>query len=218
MRQIYCRRAGIISLLLMVLLISAGSVSAVRMADFTFEVSSSHPKLAWRTFTMGVPSPRSGHTAVWTSSEMIIWGEQGSDDNPLDDGAAYNPSTYTWELLPTLGAPSVRTGHSAVWTGTEMIIWGGRNNSVFDLNTGGRYNPVTHRWTPISTHGAPAARAYHTAVWTGSVMIVWGGIVSDFFQTMVPTTIRSRIAGRHSPYWVLPPVDTSTPLFGQARK
>jgi N-acetylneuraminic acid mutarotase len=44
------------------------------------------------TATVGAPSPRYDHTAVWTGTEMIIWGggySDGSTDYYLADGAVY---------------------------------------------------------------------------------------------------------------------------------
>lgn len=130
---------------------------------------------AWTaTSTTGAPSERLFHTAVWTGSEMIVWGGSGGGNT----GGRYNPATDSWTAnVTTTGAPNGRYGHSAVWTGSEMIIWGGfnpSNNSY--LNTGGRYNLATNSWTAnVTTAGAPSARQLHTAVWTGSEMIVWGG-------------------------------------------
>ena len=123
--------------------------------------------------TDGAPSARRAHTAVWTGSEMIVWG--GSGDGDLNTGGRYDPVTDTWTPISTDGAPSARYGHTAVWTGTEMIIWGGSLGSAFsELNTGGRYDSATDTWTATSTEGAPSARTGHTAVWTGREMIIWG--------------------------------------------
>ena len=120
------------------------------------------------TTTRNAPSGRSNHTAVWTGSEMIVWGRAGNT------GGRYDPSTDRWIDTSTTNAPSDRAYYTAVWIGSEMIVWGGQaGNSLFD--TGGRYNPTTDNWTATSTINAPAARSLHTAVWTGSEMIVWGG-------------------------------------------
>jgi hypothetical protein len=117
------------------------------------------------------PSARSGHTAVWTGTEMIIWG--GTYNTT---GGRYNPSNDSWKLTSTgTNCPSARSGHTAVWTGAEMIIWGGASDT-----TGGRYNPLSDTWRATSTGvGCPSARSLHTAVWTGTEMIVWGGQVYD---------------------------------------
>jgi hypothetical protein len=126
---------------------------------------------SWQAVTTtGAPGGRSGHTAVWTGGEMIVWG----GTSYVNTGGRYNPTTNTWTTVTTSGAPTGRADHSAVWTGTEMIVWGGSGVNGYS-NNGGRYNPTTGNWTAISTTGAPTARSGHTAVWTGSEMIVWGG-------------------------------------------
>jgi N-acetylneuraminic acid mutarotase len=124
------------------------------------------------TSLTNAPSPRAGHTAVWTGSEMIIWG------GDYDDGGRYDPSTDSWTATSTTNAPDARHGNTAVWTGSDMIVWGGfgfSNGTYASLNTGGRYNPATDSWMATITTNAPEGRLLHTAVWTGSEMIVWGG-------------------------------------------
>jgi len=132
------------------------------------------------TSTANAPTPRDSHTAVWTGSEMIVWGGSGSVSF-LNTGGRYNPITDTWTATSTTNAPTVRAGHTAVWTGSVMIVWGGYFVEITNhyLNTGGRYDPATDSWTPTSTTNAPSARSSHTAVWTGSEMIVWGGLFYD---------------------------------------
>jgi N-acetylneuraminic acid mutarotase len=126
------------------------------------------------TSTMNAPSARTGHTAIWTGTEMIVWG--GSN---LNSGSKYEPATDSWIPTSTMNAPSGRGGHTAIWTGSEMILWGGAHFDPFNgdvpFNTGGRYNPVTNNWIATDTMNAPDAREGHTAIWTGSEMVVWGG-------------------------------------------
>ena len=124
------------------------------------------------TSLTNAPSPRAGHTAVWTGNEMIVWGAD------YDDGGRYDPSTDSWTATSTTNAPDARHGNTAVWTGSDMIVWGGfgfSNGTYANLNTGGRYNPATDSWMATSTTNAPQGRLLQTAVWTGSEMIVWGG-------------------------------------------
>jgi N-acetylneuraminic acid mutarotase len=129
------------------------------------------------TSTTNAPSARSSHTAVWTGSEMIIWGGVNIHQGDPNTGGRYNPISDTWTATSTTNALSARHLHTAVWTGSQMIIWGGFNgSSVF--NTGRRYNPGTDSWTATSVINAPSARADHTAVWDGSEMIVWGGNIN----------------------------------------
>jgi N-acetylneuraminic acid mutarotase len=138
------------------------------------------------TCLTNAPAGRSLHSAVWTGSEMIVWGGLGSI--VWNTGGRYNPSTDSWIATSTSNAPSARYGHTAVWTGSEMIVWGGTSDFFDDLNTGGRYNPSTDSWITTSTSNAPSARQGHTAVWAGNEMIIWGGAhysggPPDYFNT-----------------------------------
>jgi N-acetylneuraminic acid mutarotase len=100
---------------------------------------------SWKPLsTLGAPSPRDMHTAVWTGTVMIVWG--GFDFNflsgsyHLNTGGKYNPSTNSWLHTTITGAPTGREIHTAIWTGKQMIVWGGTDGSQ-DINTGGRYTP-----------------------------------------------------------------------------
>ncbi len=127
---------------------------------------------AWSSLaTNAAPSPRIFHTAIWTGSEMIVWGGVGQDR--FNTGGRYNPITNAWTPTSSTGTPSARSLHRAVWTGSEMIVWAGLGGP--SLNTGGKYNPVTDTWRPTSITDVPSARYNHAAVWTGTEMIVWGG-------------------------------------------
>ena len=76
------------------------------------------------TSTTNAPAGRFDHTAVWTGSEMIVWG--GFDwQLRFNTGGRYNPSTDSWTATSTTNAPAARRDHTAVWTGSEMIVWGG---------------------------------------------------------------------------------------------
>jgi N-acetylneuraminic acid mutarotase len=135
------------------------------------------------TSLINAPTGRENHTAVWTGSEMIIWGGHGLSGYP-STGGKYNPSTDSWTATSVIDAPDGRGYHTAVWTGSEMIVWGGQISTSY-VGTGGRYDPSTDTWTPTSLTDAPDARMHHTAVWTGSEMIVWGGFAG--FQNVFNT-------------------------------
>jgi N-acetylneuraminic acid mutarotase len=134
----------------------------------------------WRPTGETSPTARFGHTAVWTGSEMIIWGGgmgSGSGFTTLRSGSRYNPATDTWTTTfndnDSQHVPTARSGHLAVWTGSKMIVWSGASTSP-----GGIYDPLTDSWDLNmglpSTN--PAARISASAVWTGTEMIVWGGM------------------------------------------
>src|SRR5437016_2950636 len=129
---------------------SDNSIPSVACTDDTWTATSTVSKAT---------AARELHTAVWTGSEMIVWG--GTDfSGVLNTGGRYNPGTDSWTATSTTNAPAGRSNHTAVWTGTEMIVWGGLGSSGV-LNTVGRYNPGTHSWTDTSTTGAPADRYDH---------------------------------------------------------
>jgi N-acetylneuraminic acid mutarotase len=161
------------------------------------------------TSLTNVPEARWFQNAVWTGTEMIIWGGYGGNGS-LSTGGRYNPSTDSWAATSTANAPT--PVGTAVWTGTEMIVWGGSGGY---LNTGGRYNPVTDSWAPTSTANAPTGRLEHTAVWTGTEMIVWGGMDVHFnllntggrynpgTDSWTPTSVTNAPSGRvfHTAVW-----------------
>lgn len=142
---------------------------------------------SWTPIASSTPvRQRTMQTAVWTGSEMILYG--GLEDlyeyerfSYMGDGWRYEPATGSWRPVSTLGSPERRGRHTAVWTGREMIVWGGSpyeegiGSYYPTLDTGGRYDPITDTWRATSKSGAPSPRADHIAVWTGRVMIVWGG-------------------------------------------
>jgi len=153
-----------------------------------------------RLSTNEAPSPRYGHTAVWTGREMIIWGGWGTDlRRDLNSGARYDPITDQWHPTSPVDAPAARTMHTAVWTGTEMIVWGGDNIHEGDqFSTGARYDPATDTWSPTSISNPPSPRWFHSAVWTGREMIVWGGTALSCHDYECHTQYREDL-GRYDP-------------------
>jgi hypothetical protein len=163
----------------------------------------------------GAPSQRNSHSAIWTGTEMIIWGGSATGIGLVNDGYRFNPTTNNWTAISTSGAPSARQWHTAIWTGTEMIIWGGTNSSGSNLNDGYRYNPLTNSWTTITSSSAPSARNSQSAIWTGTEMIIWGGIVStgavndggrynpstNSWGTAVTTSSAPTARGGHTAVW-----------------
>ncbi len=130
------------------------------------------------TSLVDAPTDRYYPTAVWTGTEMIIWGGRGGS-SPTGGGydsagGRYNPTTDTWQPTSTVNVPGLRKWHFAIWSGSEMLVWGGDgpgpNNHI-----GGRYNPVTDTWVAMNQTGAPPLSYWLDGVWTGSEMLVWGG-------------------------------------------
>ncbi len=128
---------------------------------------------AWSAMPDAPIPPRAEHTAVWTGSEMLVWGGFAATGLPLA-GAAYDPAARTWSRIPQ--APiGGRRGHSAIWTDTEMIVWGGTRPESAALSDGAAYDPARRQWRTIAALPVSEGRRGHDAVWTGTEMIVWGG-------------------------------------------
>jgi hypothetical protein len=116
------------------------------------------------------PFSRFGGAAVWTGTELVLWGgESDYGEEVHGDGAAFNPATGRWRPLAP-GPLLARSGAAAVWTGDEMLIWGGHEATT---NDGAAYDPEEDEWRslPDSPLGA---RVPVGAVWTGTEVIVWG--------------------------------------------
>ena len=169
----------------------------------------------WTATSTGanVPARRTHHTAVWTGTEMIVWGGFGLGGWSLDTGGRYDPAADSWTPTSTgASVPAARFDHTAVWTGTEMIVWGGTGSSGA-LDTGGRYDPATDSWTATSTGtNVPAPREDFTAVWTGSEMIVWGGYGASRFEHGRSLQSRRPTAGRR------PSTGTNAPAAGRSTR
>lgn len=146
------------------------------MADYTWTFTPEPtPTGSWQhTATAGAPSARCDQAAVWTGSEMIVWGGMKcSGTEYFKTGGRYDPANNSWVATSTVNAPYYRIRPAAVWTGQEMIVWGGYLAGGYANNNGGRYDPATDTWRSLSTVGAPLWGS-EQAVWTGSEMLVWG--------------------------------------------
>ena len=120
--------------------------------------------------TTALPSDPPQGFPVWTGTQMLLFGSNGSVSR-------YNPTGNTWSVDATTGdSPGARFGPNVIWTGTKMWVWGGSTTSGGYPNTGGLYDPVTKNWTETSIDvGIPTiANDLCTPVWTGAKIIVWG--------------------------------------------
>jgi hypothetical protein len=126
----------------------------------------------WKpTAVANAPSGRHSHSAIWTGSEMIVWG--GFSNTYEATGGRYDPIRDEWTPLPFTTIKG-RARHVAVWTGADMIVWGG-SNGVAPQGDGSRYSLGANTWTNLPG-GGPSARFNSVGVWTGSALAVWGGL------------------------------------------
>ncbi len=119
------------------------------------------------------------NSAIWTGSEMCIWGGYNMSGD-LNSGGCYDPIDTSWTAISTTNAPIARSNHTAVWTDSLMCIWGGNDTSGDFMDSGGCYNPDDDSWTTMTTEGNPGDRIYHSAVWTGTEMCTYGGMGTTY--------------------------------------
>jgi hypothetical protein len=126
---------------------------------------------SWHAISaQGAPAARTAHAAVWTGSEMIVFGGAAAVGTPFIDGSRYDPVNDAWRPLAALIAGAASTlGNEAIWTGSEMIVVRGDNGG------GARYEPASDRWRAMATAGAPVSGRTGRVAWTGSEILVFNG-------------------------------------------
>ena len=126
---------------------------------------------SWDELAATPLSPRAYAAAAWTGEELLIWGgTDGRQERFFDDGAAYDPETDSWRVLPE--APIRARAPLSVWTGRELIVWGTAVRIRDRPRDGAAYDPRANTWRTIPE--APIELTDATAVWTGRELIVFG--------------------------------------------
>ncbi|MGH2581001.1 MAG: hypothetical protein ACRDGP_09185 [Actinomycetota bacterium] len=128
--------------------------------------------------------------AAWTGRELLIWGGwdgsySGDERNTLSDGAAYDPATNQWRLLPASGLTA--RAPLFVWTGQELIVWGTSLRTSNRPLDGAAYDPASDSWRRIAD--GPIELTDAIAVWTGTEMIVFGAALHGGNFPETPTAV-----------------------------
>jgi spore germination protein GerM len=153
------------------------------------------PGGGWRRLT---PPQSSGtapsrDTAVWTGTELLVWGSN----------LAYDPAANRWRRLP---APPAGGGLVA-WTGKEMIGWGG--GCCGDAsNDGAAYDPATNTWRKLAHSPLPGSQ-HPIGAWTGKelIVVVGGGQAAayepaqDAWRSITPLPQSNVLVGGASAVW-----------------
>jgi len=177
----------------------------------------------WASIPSGPLAPRSGQATAWTGSEMIVWGGLGAPapapgatvyaPPAFSDGAAYDPRTRSWAMLPP-SPLAPRSDAAVVWDGQAVIIFGGHGEGSPTepyFADGASYDPSRHLWRMLP-RGPLSGRFGATALWTGSQAVIIGGIGSNGYgltdgATYDPTT-------RH--WRLLPKLPRTTSPYGSS--
>jgi hypothetical protein len=129
----------------------------------------------WRSLPPAPIRDRVGEVAVWTGAEVVYWGGVSPDRRYsrtayFADGAAYNPSSNAWRLLPPSPLPA-RSGAVANMVGGTVVLWGGNppcdcgGDSVIHDPGAARYDPVTNSWSRLGDVPEPWSGDDGGALW-----------------------------------------------------
>jgi N-acetylneuraminic acid mutarotase len=135
----------------------------------------------WSVLAASPLSPRSGASAIWTGSEVLVFGGEvkgtsPGSTRPSESSASYDPSTNTWQSLPSAPfAPTI-----AVWTGKVAIVLGARLGAT-SASQAADYVPTTSTWQHIVAPVPPKGHQlnWHLAAAAGDELLAF----SDWSET-----------------------------------
>jgi len=107
------------------------------------------------------PEARTDALAVWTGSELVVWGGKDGLGTPLQDGGRYDPNTNSWSAMSVAGSSVAGDAASfAIWMNDEMLVWNGGSEArgVESVRTVElrRYAPASDSWQTSSAGWEPS--------------------------------------------------------------
>ncbi|KAF8492373.1 hypothetical protein F5888DRAFT_1858822 [Russula emetica] len=129
-----------------------------------------------------VPSPRYGHSAVLSSTILLIWG--GIMQNQALDDSLYllNLVSREWTCILVNGpGPGGRYYHTMTLVGSKLFVFGGRTakgrlNDIWALDLDClNSKPFWESYEPAPGNEEPLPRNVHVSVTTGDRIIIFGG-------------------------------------------
>jgi hypothetical protein len=111
---------------------------------------------------------RGSSAAVWTGSEILVFGFARSGAQSYRLGYRYDPATDVWTPMANdLFTPDCHGfDPSAVWTGTTMFYVGAEHFTDDTHWCKGSYVPATDTWGPMGNN-APDSWAASGRAWSG---------------------------------------------------
>ncbi|KAF8499852.1 hypothetical protein F5888DRAFT_1610700 [Russula emetica] len=146
--------------------------------------------------TGDVPSPRYGHSAVLSSTILLIWGGVNSFNDQIKQNQALDNSLYLLNLGTTSSipvsrewtrilvngpGPSGRFNHTMTLIGSKLFVFGGCSakgplNDIWALDLDClNSNPFWESYEPTPGNEKPLPRSGHVSVTNGDRIIVFGG-------------------------------------------
>ena len=136
----------------------------------------------WRTIA---PAPFDGGgqgDAVWTGTEMIVWGLFGPTASG-SEGAAYDPTSDAWRRIP---AAPIGDATRVVWTGDELVVFGDDPSGLIPAgaanmpSAAAAYDPAADRWRRLADPPDDAATV--DPAWTGTSILARGSGSAGLFR------------------------------------
>lgn len=126
---------------------------------------------SWRRIQPFPLAPRFDPVTVWTGKELVVWG--GHDRILRTDGAAYDPATDSWRVLPEAGRTATRQDTGVTWTGSEAVFvglpsWPG----VEAASDAVALDPEAGTWRMLPRSPWSAEHRDVVATWTGTEVLV----------------------------------------------
>lgn len=135
---------------------------------------------AWSTIPADPRGTVTGTTVVWTGNEAVAVGGFSNDGRPLQDHAAYDPSTRSWRLLASPPEEIAPVDPIVAWTGERILVVGGTwpddaaTTAADDQPTGMvAYDPRTDTWETLTSPPTAQVDARAPWAWTGQQLLVW---------------------------------------------
>ncbi|WP_460365351.1 Kelch repeat-containing protein [Actinocorallia lasiicapitis] len=127
---------------------------------------------SWTPLPPAPTGKRNSVTAVWTGTEVLLWGGYGDRSRWAKDGVAYDPAARTWRKIAAGPFSDIHEAE-AVWTGRELVAIGAGGKPSAAV-----YTPATDTWRKIPTAGTGRY---------GSAKAVWidGRVVARTFTPHV---------------------------------
>ena len=123
------------------------------------------------------PAPRSAHTAVTHSRQMIMFGGRSSEGECCDDLYTYAYDTGLWAKIDTRSSYFGRARHSFVVHNSAIVVFGGWNGKK-KLNDLFYYHLDSNQCESVRSKEEqhnPSRRECHVAAMCKNVMVVFGG-------------------------------------------
>lgn len=133
-----------------------GGFSGNKVDGGTFADGAAYDPAAgtWRTLAPSPLGPRARHAAVWTGTEMVVWGGAAEKFGVggLLDGAAYDPASDRWRPIAPAPEGFDRSHARAVMFDGLAVFAGGSDPRQPASSSVLAYDPAADTWTE---HTAP---------------------------------------------------------------